>query len=593
MTAGPAARLGDRLAAGNPQRAFARAEALRGQSEHARAARLFEAAAQAGMAAAAEALALCYLRGEGVLRDPVEAARWFRRAAGQGMVESQRHLASLHLSGVTAAALESSGLFPQAAAPQADYPATAHWARKAAEAGSAEAQAILAHILTAGPAELRDEAEAGRWYAQSAAAGCAQGRLGHGLALIAKAETAEATQAAIALIARAAEAELPGAHYYLGLVHERAIGVPADAARAARHYKLAAEGGVRNAQAKYGLILYEGRGIEPDAVNGESWLRRAALEGDAEAAALLGDIYARGGSTALPPNYAEAAMWFRRAAEAGHRTAARALGMLYLTGAGTSRDPDEAARWFTKAAEAGDTVAQADLASLILSGATDEKLTRPPPVHEWFEQAAEEGDLIGAYNYGVCLARGVGVEQDDAKAAFWLKRAAEGVVNAQYWYGRMLQEGRGVPADAAAARHWLGRAAETGMTDALVALADMLVNGKGGPADHAGARTLFERAAANGHSGAMFALGALHGGGHDIPMDRAIALTWFRAAAELGHPVAALMLGRYLRKGLAGPANAREARKWLEQALASGVAAAQEDLREMQAPAPAARLAGQ
>ena len=52
---------------------------------------------------------------------------------------------------------------------------------------------------------------------------------------------------------------------------------------------------------------------------------------------------------------------------------------------------------------------------------------------EWFEQAAASGDLVAAFNFGVCLAEGVGVERDDRKATQWLRRAADGVVNAQYW----------------------------------------------------------------------------------------------------------------------------------------------------------------
>ena len=591
-------QLGDRLAAANPKRAFARARDLQKSGAHHRASKLFAAAADAGMGQAAQALALCYLQGQGVPRDLAEAGSWFKRAAEQGLVESQVHLARLHLFGLRASALEASpDLFAPRAAQEADYHAALFWARKAAEAGSAEAQAILGYIHTAGPADLCDEAAAHRWYNKSAAASCAPGQLGFGLALMRKAETGEATVEAIDLIKLAAAQGLPSAHYYLGVVYERAIGLHADLEKAAHHYGIAAAGGVRNAQAKYGWFLHEGRGVAADTINGESWLRCAALAGDAQAAALLGDIYARGGRAAgqaLPPNYTEAAMWFTRAAEAGHATAARALGLLYLTGAGISRDPDAAAKWLARAGQAGDKTAQADLASLLLSGATDEKLTPPPPVHEWFEQAAEAGDLIGAYNYGVCLARGVGVEKDEARAAFWLKRAAEGVVNAQYWYGRMLLDGRGVPEDAGQARHWLSRAAEAGMTEALVVLAEMRVNGRGGPVDHAGAKTLFEQAAKHGHSGAMFALGALHGGGHDVPMDRAVAITWFRAAAALDHPVASLMLGRYLRKGLAGPADVEEARKWLEKALALGVAEAAEDLLALtrQAAEPgAARLA--
>jgi len=82
--------------------------------------------------------------------------------------------------------------------------------------------------------------------------------------------------------------------------------------------------------------------VERDPVAGESWLRRAALAGDAQAATLVGNLYVQSGP--LPPNYAEAANWYRRAAEAGDRTAARALGSLYLTGAGVVRDGEEGAR---------------------------------------------------------------------------------------------------------------------------------------------------------------------------------------------------------------------------------------------------------
>ena len=105
---------------------------------------------------------------------------------------------------------------------------------------------------------------------------------------------------------------------------------------------------------------------------------------------------------------------------------------------------------------------------------------------EWFEQAAASGDLVAAFNFGVCLAEGVGVERDDRKAAEWLRRAADGVVNAQYWYGRMLVEGRGVDANPEEGRAWIKRAADVGMVEAEVLLAEMMLNGRGGPKDHPG-----------------------------------------------------------------------------------------------------------
>src|SRR5260370_5962547 len=111
-------------------------------------------------------------------------------------------------------------------------------------------------------------------------------------------------------------------------------------------------GGQRSAQLRWGFALIEGREVAQDRVEGESWRRRAALAGDPEAAALVGDLYGRNGG--LPPNYTEAAGWYRRAAEAGHAAAARALSSLYLTGAGVAADSEEAARWLRVSGEGGD-----------------------------------------------------------------------------------------------------------------------------------------------------------------------------------------------------------------------------------------------
>ena len=175
------------------------------------------------------------------------------------------------------------------------------------------------------------------------------------------------------------------------------------------------------------------------------------------------------------------------------------------------------------------------------AGAADD----PAKIAGWFEQAAASGDLVAAFNLGICLTKGVGVEQDEQQAAQWLRRAAEGVPDAQYMYGRMLAEGRGVTPDLKEARTWFKRAAEAGMPDAQVALAEMMVNGRGGPRDLAGAVELFEKAAAQGHSGAMFALGALHGGGHglaDGPASRPTLVprggrTWPRPGAADARPL--------------------------------------------------------
>ena len=146
--------------------------------------------------------------------------------------------------------------------------------------------------------------------------------------------------------------------------------------------------------------------------------------------------------------------------------------------------------WFNRAAEGGDPGAQADLAALLQMGVVSSFGGDPPPVHEWFERAAEQGDLVGAFNFAVCLAEGVGVSRNDERAAFWLRRAAEGVVEAQYWYGQMLAEGRGMAKDGAAAAVWFTLAADFGMPQAQVALAELHVNGHGVSRDHRLAESL-------------------------------------------------------------------------------------------------------
>ena len=203
---------------------------------------------------------------------------------------------------------------------------------------------------------------------------------------------------------------------------------------------------------------------------------------------------------------------------------------------------------FRIAAEGGDALAGRSWQS----AAARPRQRRTVRTREWFEKAAASGDLIAAFNFGVCLAEGVGIERDDRKAAEWLRRAADGVVNAQYWYGRMLVEGRGVEANPEEGRKWIAKAAGVGMVEAEVMLAEMTLSGRGGPKDHPAALALFQKAADRGHVGAMFAMGAMYGGGHEVPVDRPS-----RSAGSAPRPsgdiaYAQMMLGRYLARGLAG-----------------------------------------
>ena len=135
-----AVNLREMLGVRTPERALVRARELAKAGEHKKALPLFVAAADAGIAEAIHEVGQCYLQGQGVHPSTMEAARWFSRAAERGHVPSMCQLASLHLAGLQASALQAASLFTQVETPEADFAGAAKWARRAAETGAVEAK---------------------------------------------------------------------------------------------------------------------------------------------------------------------------------------------------------------------------------------------------------------------------------------------------------------------------------------------------------------------------------------------------------------------------------------------------------------------
>jgi TPR repeat protein len=582
-----AGRAFDRLIAfASPAAAYRRALRFSRDGDHVRAFDSFVRAARAGLAEAKYRVARCYLEGLAVPRSRTHGVHWLSQAATDGSVTAQLLLAVLHLNGQASGPddaesdLLHDSLFGDSQSIQygpPDFPAAARWAQKAAGTGSSEGEAILAYIHMNAPPPLRDLESAHRLYARSAAGGCAQGHLGYALSLATRPPHVDTKDLIVEHLTHAAEAGLPTAQYLLGTFIERGDHVPRDEQAALDLYRRAAEQGHGAAQCRLGRALLDGHGAAGSRAEAESWLRQAALGGNAEAATVLGEIHARAGDR---PNYIEAAQWFRRAAEAGDAGAARALGSLHLTGAGVPQDEAEAVRWFRIASEAGDTAARVELGNLVLQRSAPS--ANEAPIGKWFADAASSQDLVSVYNLGVALATGTGVRRDERQAATLMRHAAKDIDEARYRLGRMLSEGRGVATNEAEARAWLAQAAQAGLHDAQVSLGEMLINGRGGPVDAATARHLFEKAAEAGHSGAMFALGALHTGSYTLSTDLDAAMSWFRAAAERGHGHAQLMVGRYYAHGIGVQRNHEQAVYWLELADSRGIAGARAELAALQ-----------
>ena len=459
------------------------------------------AAAQDGLPEAQGRLGVCYLHGLGVPKSLTEARHWLDRAAEAGDPSAQTQLASLALRGLSGP--YARGAFQDLAANDAaepDHLLAADLARRAANAGSAEAKGLLAFILRLVPSIATTADDADALYQESAEAGWPLGQLGHAITLLGQAAP-ETMEEARDLLSAAAAAGLSTADFLLGAMAEAGVGGARDQDSAVTHYRIAAEHGHTGAKTRLGLALLAGRGPQRSLVEAETWLRRAAQDGDAVAAAVLGDFHAN--PERDPANLEEAAHWYRRAAELGHPGAARILALAISAGAEGEPDPREVVAWLETAIERGDKAAWPELGGLIASSTLPPELL--PMLHGWLQRMIKENHPDAGYYVGVCVNCGIGT-----------------------------------PADETLARRYYLWAAGEGVLEGMVAAAEMLWNGRGGPADPDLARALFEYAARRHHPGASFALGVMAGN------DRDGAAVHYRRAAALGNTAARTMLAREL-----------------------------------------------
>ncbi|KGB91877.1 sel1 repeat family protein [Burkholderia cepacia] len=128
-------------------------------------------------------VALMYEHGDGVERNPAEAAKWYRRAADQGDAASQNNLGTLYETGIGVEQSRAEAV---------------SWYRRAAAQGNGDALCNLGRAYEDGEGAPQDSAEAVRLYR------------------------------------RAAEQGLPRGQLYLGLMYDAGTGVPQDAAEAAK-----------------------------------------------------------------------------------------------------------------------------------------------------------------------------------------------------------------------------------------------------------------------------------------------------------------------------------------------------------------------
>ncbi len=163
----------------------------------------------------------------------------------------------------------------------------------------------------------------------------------------------------------------------------------------------------------------------------------------------------------LTGDYAAAAMEYKRLAEQGDGEAQASLAEMYFTGRGIDQDQEAAIEWFRRAADGGHVASQVHL-GMISAQMQNFELSA-----KWFRMAAEAGDAGGMTNLAALYLRGLGVEQNAARALDWFaKAAAQGDPAHQLQLGGLYLDGAAGEPDVESGLRWIHRAANQGYVEA-------------------------------------------------------------------------------------------------------------------------------
>ncbi|MDO4993538.1 MAG: tetratricopeptide repeat protein [Bacteroidales bacterium] len=189
---------------------------------------------------------------------------------------------------------------------------------------------------------------------------------------------------------------------------------------------------------------------------GLKYLQEWAPRGIADAQYYLGIFYYNGYGVAK--NYAEAISWFKKAADQGETSAMIHLGHCYYDGLGVAKNQNTALQWYKKAGGlikgfSVDSFDSSFLDNETRNGQYDVGLAY---IRVWLSKGkADAQHFMGVYDY-----YGYGVEQNNAEALSWFRKAAsQGHVVATRFVGHCYYNGRGVAVNYTTALQWYSKAA--------------------------------------------------------------------------------------------------------------------------------------
>ncbi|VUS91107.1 SEL1-like repeat protein [Klebsiella huaxiensis] len=319
-------------------------------------------AAEQGDIEACFSIGKMYYGGFGVLQDESQAMHWYLRAAEQGLVPAQYHLAQLYER-------------------KRNNNAAFQWYSRAAEQGHASAQYALGRLYTGGFGVTQNRQQGILWFS------------------------------------RAAEQNDDYAQYALGVICLGGDGIDTDCLRAFGLFRQAALQGNAAAQLELAHLYYNGQAVERDVQQALVWYTKAAEQNNGDAQYWLGKIYSEG--ELAPPDRQKALTWYSKAAEQGSGEAMFELGCLYYRSEHIAADIEQAVHWLSEAAQRGVAQAAFMLAEIYAAGKDGVKKD-PNNAFYWYEKAARLGSVQAQGKFAAMYALGMGKEQSYLEAWAWV-----------------------------------------------------------------------------------------------------------------------------------------------------------------------------
>jgi TPR repeat protein len=300
--------------------------------------KLILAAAEQYLPQAEHLVGVMYLHGEGTSKDEAAALKWLRRAANHGHLAGQFELASLLEAGIGEVS---------------NIPAAINWFRIAASRGHPESLRHLGELYRDGIQVEQSFEESVKWFLQAAELGDADAQHHLGVAYEKGEGVMGNIREAMVWYRKAAEQEQVDAFNRLGCIYESGIGgVEIDLQEARVWFRMAAGRGDADAQCKLGYIYYLGNGVIEDATEAKMWFQKSAAQGNTEAQLGLISVLLSFGDDRI------AVSLCRQLAESGNAQAQAMLGDLYHQGQGVAQCNTLAVKWLKAAHRQGLSVSK-------------------------------------------------------------------------------------------------------------------------------------------------------------------------------------------------------------------------------------------